>query len=503
MKLTSANSQKIRFGAIGLLNTALDFGLLFLFTSFGLASTTANTISTGIALVFSFFANKNYTFKEKKGNQWRQIVLFFIVTLFGLWVIQNITIDILKPWLMSMGVGEGLSLFVAKSVATAFSMVWNYILYDRVVFRKNSGNHIVIDARTIESSTGRYMQRLVENINDHHQKDYRYTVIVPSTVVQKWQERLSHFTVVAGDQKAYGFAEQLTLPLLLWRLKPTLTHFTMPQQPLIWFGPSITTIHDTTLIRYDNIDSNPLVYKVQKAIFIGLMHVVMRRSKHIITPTEFVKNDLGSYFGTKFFSRITVTLEAGEIPDAAPEPIKTLTGKDFVFFVGNAFPYKNVKRLILAHEQLLKKYPKLVLALAGKKDFFYTELEEYCKKHNINQVQFLGFISDGEKRWALQHAKAFATASLSEGFCIPLLEAMTEGAPVVASNASCLPEVTGKAALLFDPSSTDDVVEKLDSLLSSKQLRQKMSDKGKARVKQFSWQKMASQTVAVYKKVVN
>lgn len=364
--------------------------------------------------------------------------------------------------------------------------------------------HIVIDTRIIESSTGRYMQRLVENLHEITKGDGNsYTVLVPSPHVAKWSKILPDFDVVAADQKWYTFSEQISLLWQLYRLKPDLVHFTMPQQPLLWFGAAVTTIHDTTLIRFDNIDDmNPIVYKIKKFVFIVLARTVLARAKQILTPTEFVRQDIADYFGKKYLKKITVTLEAGEIPTVEPEVMSKYKGKKYIFFVGNAFPFKNIKRTILAHAEIVKNNPDIHLLLAGKKDFFYEELEKFTLDNKIANVHFLGFISDGEKRWALQNAVAFVTASTSEGFCIPLLEAMYENCPVISSNASCLPEVAGEAALYFDPGSTNELVSQIKKIMNDDTVRKSLIRKGQKRVKNFSWQKMTKETYEIYKKYI-
>lgn len=137
-QLAQKHATKIRFGLIGIINTALDFGLLFGLTNLGLPKITANTISTSIAFIFSFFANKKYTFKSNSKNIVREIALFTIVTLFGLWVLQGTVLYTLVPILVQLGLSETMSLFVAKFLATIVSLIWNYLLYSRVVFKNSS-----------------------------------------------------------------------------------------------------------------------------------------------------------------------------------------------------------------------------------------------------------------------------------------------------------------------------------------------------------------------------
>ena len=130
-------SQLIRFGLIGVINTALDFGLLFILKSVGLMATTANIFSTSIAFVFSFFANKKYTFRSSGTNIVREMILFVAVTLFGLWVLQTGVIWLVLPHLRKLLRSSEMGLLVTKLIATAVSMTWNYILYDKLVFKKS------------------------------------------------------------------------------------------------------------------------------------------------------------------------------------------------------------------------------------------------------------------------------------------------------------------------------------------------------------------------------
>ena len=367
--------------------------------------------------------------------------------------------------------------------------------------------HIVLDTRIIETSTGRYMQRLLEGINDTYSghDGHNYTALIPSKYVAKWQERLPNITVIGADQKWYTFAEQWSFYWQLRGLKPDLVHFTMPQQPLLWRGPAVTTIHDVTLIRFDNIapDENATVYHIKKHIFHALLRVVMHRTEAVLTPTEFIRQDLGEFFGRQYLGKIHATPLAGEIPDEIPEPIAEYTDKDFLVVVGNGFPYKNVWRVIDAFSMLKKQHKDLKLLIAGKKDGFYQELEQKAAAANIPDVHFLGFISDGEKRWLLQNARAYVTASYSEGFCVPVLEAMIEGTPVVSSTASCLPEVVGGAGLLFNPDSSEELAAQIDKLLLNEDLRQELIAKGNAHAASYSWQRMVEQTYDSYMQILS
>lgn len=127
---------KLRFGAVGAANTAIDFGLLFVMRSLGLPVIPANLISTTAAFIFSFFANKKYTFRSHGGNLKREILLFVVITLFGLWVLQNLIIQLVLWPLETTTLPSETSLLIAKVIATLFSLVWNYTMYSRFVFKK-------------------------------------------------------------------------------------------------------------------------------------------------------------------------------------------------------------------------------------------------------------------------------------------------------------------------------------------------------------------------------
>lgn len=136
IKKIKNSPQIIRFGAVGVVNTALDFGLLFIFKTLGIPIEMANMMSTGVAFIFSFFANKKYTFKTTDTNVVREMVLFVIVTLIGLWVIQTTIIMMTHDPLTAVLHNSDVALLFSKLLATLASLTWNYILYNKLVFKK-------------------------------------------------------------------------------------------------------------------------------------------------------------------------------------------------------------------------------------------------------------------------------------------------------------------------------------------------------------------------------
>lgn len=129
--------KPLRFVIVGVCNTILDFSLMNMFKLAGLNLIIANTLSTGISMVVSFFLNKKWTFRNAGQNYAKQVILFFIFTAIGIWVIQNFFIWLITTYLPHFGLSDQLFANAAKLVASIFSLAWNYLTYNRIVFREN------------------------------------------------------------------------------------------------------------------------------------------------------------------------------------------------------------------------------------------------------------------------------------------------------------------------------------------------------------------------------
>jgi glycosyltransferase involved in cell wall biosynthesis len=364
--------------------------------------------------------------------------------------------------------------------------------------------HIIIDARIRRSSTGRYTDRLLEHLQTID-KSNRYTVLVEPD--DKWKPKSRNFVAIPTKYPQFSFNpfHQLGFSRQLRKLKPDLVHFTMTQQPLCYVGNIVTTTHDLTMLRYIRAGTtSELVFWLKKVGYRFLMWAAHRKSKRIIVPTNFVAKDLAKHH-TFTMPKIRVTLEASEPPipgkSEPPSAVHSSQSKvdNFLLYVGSAFPHKNLERLLAAFEILHKSKPDLKLVLAGKKEFYYKELEETAKKlPHPKHIIFPGYVSDAELKWLYENARAYVFPSMSEGFGLPGLEAMVHGCPVVSSNATSLPEVYGDAAIYFDPSNTQDMAQKISSVLDDKKLRANLIKNGYKQAQQFSWKRMAQETYDVY-----
>jgi glycosyltransferase involved in cell wall biosynthesis len=360
----------------------------------------------------------------------------------------------------------------------------------------------VIDAREIRSSTGRYIERLLHYLQEvDTNPNHRYTVLLKPKDIDSWEPTSKRFTKAVCRAKEFTFAEQVLMAWQLYRLHPNLVHFGMTQQPVLYFGKAVTTMHDLTTLRFANPAKNKFVFMFKQWVYERVIKWVAYKSKRIITPTEYVKDDVAKFTRTNS-RKIVVTYEAGDQVDAAPEPYEELVGKKFIMYVGRSTPHKNLSRLLEAYAQLKAKHPELLLVFAGKKDVLYRRLRREAKRQEIEGVVFTDFIPDEQLRWLYENCQAYVFPSLSEGFGLPGLEAMASGAPVVSSNATCLPEVYGDAAHYFDPENVDEMAEKINDVLTKSELRKRLVTAGTKQVAKYSWKRMAEQTLQVYKEVL-
>jgi glycosyltransferase involved in cell wall biosynthesis len=357
---------------------------------------------------------------------------------------------------------------------------------------------IVIDAREFKTSSGRYVERLIYNLQQLDNTN-QYLVLLKPEDTDKWTANSPNFTKVSCPHKEFSFSEQLGLNKQIKGLKADLVHFTFAQQPINYGGRVVTTIHDLTTIRFINPAKNRLVFKFKQKVYEHVVRHVARKSVSIIVPSKFVKDDLVE-FAKISPDKVTVIYEAAEAIQEAAEPLIEVDGKPFLMYVGRPTPHKNLERLIQTFTELKASYPDLTLLLAGKQDANYKRIEASVKKQGISQVVFAGQVSEGQLKWLYEHCSAYVLPSLSEGFGLPGLEAMIHGAPLVSSNATCLPEIYGEAANYFDPLSVPSMVKAITEVLSDNSLRQKLVAAGKVQVSKYSWRKMAEQTLEIYNK---
>lgn len=371
---------------------------------------------------------------------------------------------------------------------------------------------IGIDARffgPIGKGLGRYTQKLIENLEKVDQTN-QYFVFLKSENFNEYKPKNPNFQKVKADYPWYGVSEQIRFPRLLNKYKLDLVHFPHFNVPVFYMRKFVVTIHDLILINFPTIRSStlsPLFYWIKFLAYKIVIKSAISRSSRIIAVSNFTKSDILKNYGFIPEEKITVTYEACEdFCMLSPNKDKEILlrygiEKPYIMYVGNAYPHKNLERLILAFKLVRKKKDDLKLVLVGKKDYFYSRLEDMAKKENIGSVIFVGYALDYELDTLFHNASAYVFPSLYEGFGLPPLEAMAKGTPVVSSDHPCMKEILGDSAYYFDGKSISDISRSVSAVLEDEKLKNDLTVRGYERIRRYSWKKMAKETLAVYNNI--
>ncbi len=360
---------------------------------------------------------------------------------------------------------------------------------------------IVIDARELRTSSGRYVERLLhylQQIDNEHD----YVVLVRPEDFDGWKPSNKKFKKIVSPYKEFTFSEQLGFLKQIKGLEPDLVHFVMAQQPILYRGKVVTTINDLTTLKFRNPAKNKYVFMTKQQVYKYLNKIVTRKSVSIITFTEYVK-DAVARFAHINSREITVTYLAADEITELTKPVEGIGEDDkFIMYVGRPLPHKNLEKLVSAFTMLKETHPDLKLVLAGRKDTLYKRIKRSIESAGLTDIIFTDFVSEGQLKWLYEYTAAYVFPSLSEGFGLPALEAMMHGAPVVSSDATCLPEVYGEAAEYFNPHDPFEMASAIARVIDNPSRSKELIRLGKAQANKYSWQKTAEQTLEVYKQAL-
>lgn len=370
---------------------------------------------------------------------------------------------------------------------------------------------IGIDCRMYSSrftGIGRYVYELTRNLFQLDSQN-EYVLFFNDPEYDAFKPPNERVTKVRVNAPHYSFSEQVKFLFQLRKQKLGLMHFTHFNAPILYKHPSIVTIHDLTLSFYPG---KKMTSPFHRIAYKKTIHSAVKNAQKTIAVSRNTKKDIEDILKTDP-KKILVIYEAVH---EAFRPIEDDTYKmklkekfnietPFILYTGVWRTHKNLPNLIRAFAILKKEYGypgKLVIT--GKHDPVYAQ-DIFQMPETValdDQIIFTGMVDELELIALYNAAQVYAFPSLYEGFGLPPLEAMQCGTPVAASNRSCIPEVCGDNALFFDPKDPRDIADKIYTITSENAVRERLINNGLAHVKNFSWEKMAQQTLQLYNEIL-
>jgi glycosyltransferase involved in cell wall biosynthesis len=364
---------------------------------------------------------------------------------------------------------------------------------------------IGIDVRLDESGIGRYSLRLAEELVRLGGSE-EYVLFARTRTFRELERLEGNVERRLADIGWYTVSEQLGMPRLLRSAGLDLVHFPHFNVPLVYRGPYVVTVHDLIHFLRRDLDTTrtDAAARPWKALpyRVVLAHAV-RHAERVIAVSEATKRDIVDRLGVDPI-RIAVTHEGVgiELPSASSEELRPDLGvrAPYFLYVGNAYPHKNLPRLLDAFARLQGDgLDTFQLVLAGNHGPYGSALAQLARTLGIEaRVVFTGRVADAQLVELYRQAAVLVLVSLAEGFGLPGLEAMALGVPVLASRIDALTEIYGDAALYVDASDPEDIARGLTMLATNGGVQRDMRERGLNRVRQFSWRATAEATRQIY-----
>jgi len=333
---------------------------------------------------------------------------------------------------------------------------------------------IGIDARLFsQTGVGTYIRNLLYYLPLLSTERYVFYIYLVKKDWNKVRFYRKNFIKREANFYWHGFSEQVGFLQTLKKDNLNLMYFSYFSYPVFYNRPFFSTIHDLTPLYFKTGRSstkNFLLFKIKHFIFQLVLKNQVAKSLAIITPTQFVKDELIKIYGSKYQDKIFPLYEGVNyqlLKEKENTQLKRIFKSPFFVYIGNCYPHKNLERLIKAYWQSKNVFPKLVLV--GPNDFFKKRIVKLIKHLKLeDKILFYTPHSSSDLVFFYKNALALVNPSLSEGFGLPLVEASYFNCPVIASKIAVFQEIMGNQYIAFDPLNIADINEKINEFLMKK-----------------------------------
>ncbi len=354
------------------------------------------------------------------------------------------------------------------------------------------------------AGVSRYIHSLLTNVL-REDPEGDYTVFVNGRCALSLSGNLKRSRLPTGRPLARIVWEQACQPLQLVKEGIALLHSPVNVQPLLLPCKGVVTVTDLSFVIF------PQAFRTGRRLYQRwFTRWSVRRANRVIAISGATAQDVVRLFDVPS-DRVSVIFPGVDVhyePTEDEQQLARFRGlrglpDRFVIFVGTLEPRKNLLTLLQAYAAFRRGGGGYKLALVGGKGWLWEPILAAIEELDLEDDVILpGFVAEEELPLWYNAAEALVYPSLYEGFGLPPLEAMACGIPVVASDASSLPEVVGDAGLLVDPHEPDPWTEALERLWHDREYRAELSMRGLQRARQFSWKRMARETIGVYRSVL-
>ena len=361
---------------------------------------------------------------------------------------------------------------------------------------------VTIDARWLVGGIGTYTKELLAGICQSPD-GFEIQAITrqrDAKLVAQWCPR-----VKVVNMSIYTLGEQLAIP---WAAKGCdLLHIPHYNAPLLHRGPLLVSILDLIHIT-DPVYSRSFRSRVYAK---PMLNLVARKADHIVTISEYSKVQIVQRLGvqaekvTAIYCGVNEKFRCVDRKEATAAVSQALRIQEsYVLFVGSLKPHKNISTLLRAFALLRKRNDiRHRLLIIGDDAHWKPLLLKECSRLGIHDITtFVPYVSQELLPKVYAAADLLVMPSTIEGFGLPVLEAMASGTPVVCSRAASLQEVAGDAALYFEPASAEELAERMENLLNSRELQESLRANGMERAKQFTWEKSTRKHVELYQRLL-